>query len=237
MRAMCGKARSRGAKSDAGWLPFEKLADEYDAWFDSYKGRRIFRAEADCLRDLLKNAPRPWLEIGVGTGRFAEELNIEEGIDPSPAALKYAADRGVHTRVGRAENLPYKNRSIGAAVMVVTICFLEDPGRAFKECGRILKKDGCAIVGLVPKDSKWGEVYERKGAEGHNFYSVARFYTAQQVIESAELAGLQLERSVSSLFEAPERKVKRYLKHQEGLVKGAGFVAMRFKVLSAILEK
>jgi len=32
---------------------------------------------------MLPNLPGPWLEIGIGSGRFAQALGIETGIDPS----------------------------------------------------------------------------------------------------------------------------------------------------------
>ena len=210
--------------------PFERLAERYDAWFETEKGHRIFRVEVDCIRDLLEEMSRPWLEIGVGTGRFAAAIGVDEGIDPSPAVLNYAADRGIRTRVGRAEELPFPDAQFGMALMVVTICFLENPGQAFRECRRILRGDGYAVVGLVPKDSAWGELYARKGAEGHPFYSVARFYTSREVVGLAERAGLYLDRATSCLFEKPDQDVDSHRPSQEGIAKGAGFVGMRFGI-------
>jgi SAM-dependent methyltransferase len=182
------------------------------------------------MRRLLVGAPRPWLEIGVGTGRFAEVLGVEEGIDPSPAVLRYASQRGIRIRVGKGENLPCHGNRFGVTLLVVTICFLEDPALAFGECHRVLRNDGYAIVGLVPKDSPWGKAYARKGNEGHPFYSVARFWTAREVIEFAGQAGFYLDRATSCLFERPDRKVKRYERPKDGIVEGAGFVGMRFGV-------
>jgi len=213
----------------AAWAPFERLAERYDAWFDSARGRRIFEVEVGCIRDLLEEMPRPWLEVGIGTGRFAAALNVDKGIDPSPAVLKYAAERGIETRIGSAEDLPYGNQRFGITLLVVTICFLDDPARAFGECRRVLRDDGYAIVGLVPKDSSWGEMYTREGSEGHPFYSAAKFYTAREVIRLAERAGFRLNRATSCLFGGPEREVDRYGSPREGMgSKGAGFVAMRF---------
>lgn len=212
------------------WVPFEQLAARYDGWFDSPRGRRIFGVEAACIRGLLEGMPRPWLEVGLGTGRFAAALDVDEGIDPSPAVLKYAAERGIRSRIGTAEELPFSGSQFGVVLFVVTICFLENPGQALWECRRVLRNDGYVVVGLVPKDSAWGEMYAREGAEGHPFYSVARFYTARKVIELAERAGLSLNRATSCLFESPEREVDRYGSPREGMGEGAGFVAMRFAV-------
>jgi ubiquinone/menaquinone biosynthesis C-methylase UbiE len=212
------------------WVTFERLAARYDGWFDSARGRRIFGVEAGCIRDLLEEMPRPWLEVGIGTGRFAAALDVDEGIDPSPGVLKYAAERGIRSRIGTAEELPFSGSQFGVVLLVVTICFLENPGQALWECRRVLRNDGYALVGLVPKDSSWGKMYAREGAEGHPFYSAARFYTAREVIGLAERAGFYLNRATSCLFEGPEREVDRYGSPREGMGKGAGFVAMRFAV-------
>lgn len=87
--------------------PFDKLAGRYDAWFDGPGGRRVFAAESHLLRDLLEEMPRRWLEVGVGTGRFAQALGADDGIDPSLEVLKIAAQRNVKIWLGYAENLLY----------------------------------------------------------------------------------------------------------------------------------
>ncbi len=228
--AMVGKAHQSECRKTPGWAPFDSMARKYDRWFDDEKGRRVFNVEVACIRQLLENAPRPWLEVGVGTGRFAEALGIDEGLDPSPAALAYAERRRVRTKVGRAEDLPFDNGAFGTVILVVTICFVENPEKTLKECRRVLKGNGCLVVGLVPKNSSWGEAYARKGAEGHPFYSVARFYSAHQVIAMTERAGFALGRARSCLFEDIEASVDKYERPREGLIRKAGFVGMRFEI-------
>lgn len=89
-------------------------------------------------------------------------------------------------------------------------------------------------MGLVPKDSRWGEAYAQKGAEGHSFYSSAQFYTAREVIVIAEQAGFYLDRATSCLFEGPAREIEKYGRPKEGIVKNAGFVGLRFKKRGAL---
>jgi len=225
-----GGRRASGRSGPAGPAasPFERLADRYDRWFESPKGRRVFRVEAACIRDLLIGVPRPWLEVGVGTGRFAAALDVDEGVDPSAPVLRYAARRGIRTRQGSAEDLPYADRSFGAVLLIVTVCFLSRPAAALSECRRILRPDGRLIVGLVPKDSPWGRAYARRGREGHPFYSNALFYTCREVIRAAEKAGFFPEDSRSCLFEDPAADVARYRQPAETLVPGAGFAGLRF---------
>ena len=50
--------------------------EDYDGWFDTPEGRVLFRMEVEAVRLLMKDIKRPFLEIGVGTGRFAKELGI-----------------------------------------------------------------------------------------------------------------------------------------------------------------
>jgi len=70
---------------------FDPIADSYDQWYDTVDGRIIFESELKCLRLLYGHIDVRWLEVGVGTGRFAAKLSIAEGIDPSPQMLSIAA--------------------------------------------------------------------------------------------------------------------------------------------------
>jgi ubiquinone/menaquinone biosynthesis C-methylase UbiE len=207
--------------------PFDSEAARYDAWFDSPDGQRIFVQEAACLRELIGDVKGRWLEVGVGTGRFARSLGVKEGVDPSRAALEIAAARGIRTQVGCGEDLPYPDSIFDGILMVVTICYLADPIKAFRECQRVLKGNGRLVVGLVPSDSPWGKLYAREAHEGHLFYSAATFYTCRQVVRFATHAGFTLNSVRSCLFTLPGDPVT-YLSPRKGLVTNAGFVALEF---------
>jgi len=207
-------------------MVFDRLANRYDQWFDSEDGRPIFDAEINCLRDLMPADLGRWLEVGVGTGRFAQALGVKEGIDPSAPMLEFARHRGIRTRTGWGENLPYPDGSFRGVLLVVTLCFLSNPTSALRECVRVLNENGCLVVGLVPADSLWAELYKRKGRKGHPFYSVAKFYTCNQIIRMAAGAGFTPGRAVSCFFSPPGAPLDT--SRQQGIVAGAGFVAMEF---------
>ncbi|MEA2062701.1 MAG: class I SAM-dependent methyltransferase [Gemmatimonadota bacterium] len=209
--------------------PFDTEAARYDAWFDSSDGRLIFAHETECLRGIMDKLEGRWLEVGVGTGRFAQALGVREGIDPSAAVLSFAAQRGILTRQGAGENLPYEDAGFNGVLMVVAICFLDDPAKAFEECRRVLKKDGRLVIGLVPADSPWGELYARKGRDGHRFYSVATLYTCDQVIRLAAEAGFSFESARSCLFTPPGEPAADPVSG-EGIITNAGFVALKFQM-------
>ncbi len=80
--------------------PFNELAEAYDSWFDE-EGKLIFATEVRALQSVLASLPEPWLEIGVGSGRFAQVLGIGTGLDPSGKLLEIAKKRGIKTCQGR----------------------------------------------------------------------------------------------------------------------------------------
>ena len=208
---------------------FDILTDKYDAWYESEDGRPLYESELRCLRCMVENAPKPILEIGVGTGRFAMHFPDVIGIDPSLNALKMAKKRGVKTVHGYGESLPFVDEVFGCILIVVTLCFLENPLDVLREAMRVLRKDGSIVIGLVPKDSPWGLFYEEKKKSGHPFYSTARFYTITDVKALLQKAGLKISRIRSTLLQRPSepRKVEEPI---EGYVEDAGFLCIEAKL-------
>ena len=209
--------------------PFDTLADRYDHWFESDRGAPIFRAETACLQAVIPPSRLDaWIEVGVGTGRFAAVLGIPEGVDPSPPMLEYAARRGIRTRLGTAESLPYAADSIDGILMVVTLCFVRDTVRTLREAYRVLAPGGTLVLGLVPAQSAWGRLYARKSRDGHPFYSTARFFSCEQVLECAAQAGFRFETAAHTLCSAPTAPVDPEAPVTAGVNEYAGFVAFRF---------
>lgn len=165
--------------------PFEKYTADYDEWFD--ENRFVYEAELQAVRPLLPSGKRG-LEIGAGTGRFAGPLGVEVGIEPSGNMRSRARERGLNFPGAVAEHLPFRDAVFGFALMVTTICFLDDVSAAFREARRVLSKDGCLIVGFVDRNSRIGREYVRHQHE-NVFYRVATFYTVQEVINAMEDAG------------------------------------------------
>ncbi len=206
---------------------FDRLADRYDAWFDSPRGAAIFQAEVGCVRTLMPADTSGWVEVGVGSGRFADALGVSEGVDPSPTMLSNAADRGIRTVRARAEQLPYPDDCLGGILFVVTLCFVDEPEDCFEEFARTLKPGAALTVGIVPADSHWGRNYREKAEEGHPFYSVARFYTCSEAAELAASAGFRMVEAASALPPGSEAGLPS-AEVAAGLKPGWGFAAMRF---------
>ena len=207
---------------------FDILTDKYDAWYDSAEGRALYESELKCLRPLIEGSPKPILEIGVGTGRFAMHFPDVTGIDPSLNALTIAEKRGVKTVHGYGENLPFEDETFGCVLIIVTLCFVENPLDVLREAKRVLRKGGCIIIGLVPRDSPWGAFYEEKKRAGHPFYRNARFYALKEIENMLQAAGLKISRIRSTLLQRPDDS-RRIEEPVEGNRDGAGFLCIEVK--------
>jgi len=216
--------------SDPGDInPFDESAEHYDAWFDSPRGHAIFESEVQCLRPLVTDAFRPWLEVGVGTGRFAQVLGVGYGIDPSPAMLQIAAKRGINTHQGVGEELPYEDGSFGGVMIVVSLCFVSDPVRVLCEAARVLRSDGRFVFGIIPANSSRGEMYTAMAEEEHPIYNKARFFSVAEAVDMARSAGFEKREAYSTLLTGPDFDIKEPLVW-EGTLPSAGFVATSFSL-------
>jgi SAM-dependent methyltransferase len=204
--------------------PFEALADKYDSWYDG-KGRTAFEIELAALRPLLAELPKPWLEVGVGTGRFAQALGIPLGIDPSPALLVRARQRGIEVLHGEGEELVFRAGSIGTVFLLTTWEFLNDPLRVLRECRRVLKPDGRLVNAFLDRDGRWGVNYVERGRKGHPLFSHAHFDRHEDVVRLTEQAGFEVLNTVSTLFQGPGETVAME-EARPGFVRGASFVVL-----------
>ncbi|MBN2417693.1 methyltransferase domain-containing protein [bacterium] len=180
--------------------PFDRYLPEYEQWFE--RNRRLFLSEVATLKKILP-LPGRGVEIGIGSGLFAVELGITEGIDPSPAMRAKAAERGLRVLDGTAENLPWEDGALDYALMVTTVCFLDDVELAFREAARVLKAGGRLIIGFVDRSSQIGRMYQLKKSKSR-FYGDAEFYTPAEIASILARAGFTVIRTLQTLFGNPK---------------------------------
>ncbi len=178
----------------SGFEVFEELWWRYEDWFV----RNVVTAENELrlLELVLKASPRPFLEVGVGSGWFASKLGVEFGLDPAVNMLRLARARGIEVIAGVGEYLPFRDGVFGTVLIIVTLCFADNPQALFSESRRVLKVGGHLITCFIPKDSTWGSYYSSKDSP---FYRVARFYTLSDVRMLLEEAGLKIRSIWSTL--------------------------------------
>lgn len=168
--------------------PFEKYSDVYDEWFEN--NTDLYKSELEAIRQMIPPDASEGIEVGVGSGKFAEPLGITIGVEPSDKMAAKARKRGIEVYLGVAEALPFSDSRFDFVLMVTTICFVDDVHKSFKEAFRVLKPDGFIIVGFVDRQSMLGEEYIRKKGESR-FYNDAEFFSAQEVLYFLKKAGFK----------------------------------------------
>lgn len=191
---------------------FDKNSLEYEEWFDKHPN--IYQSEILALKKAIpKN--KKGIEIGSGTGRFSFPFKINLGVEPSPKMSKHAEQKGMTIINACAENLPFHNHSFDFALMVTTVCFLNDIPKAFSEVHRILKPKGKFIIGLIDRNRELGKKYEKEKRR-NKFYRGAHFHSTEEIRTLLSGAGFSnfsfwqsLINSQTNKVEVPQRGYKK----------------------------
>lgn len=203
--------------SDVNTSIFESQAQEYDSWFDNHP--ELFQNECMSLKKAIPDGIG--IEIGVGTGRFAEVLKIPVGVEPAHAMAQMAIARGITVINAKVEKLPFHSLSFDYAVMITTDCFLNNISKAFTEVHRIIKKNGFFIVAMIDKDSELGKQYEAKKTTSV-WYKDAHFHSVHEITDQLQQAGFTNLEYWQTLFTNEEELTDTL----PGFGKG-GFVVIR----------
>lgn len=231
MEKLCGtlpslyeKQKLPGVGLNMKSSPFNELAEAYDSWFDE-EGKLIFATEVRALQSVLASLPESWLEIGVGSGRFAQALGIGTGLDPSGKLLEIAKKRGIETYQGKGEERFFGEEAFGAVFLIVTLCFVDSPLDVLREINRILQRKGKLVLGLVLQESQWGQLYRKKKEQGDRFYKYATIHSYREIVDILNHTGFVIEKIVSTLFQKPG-EVKEIETPREYYSSDAGFVVV-----------
>lgn len=206
---------------------FNAYPGDYDSWYD--RNRFAFLSEVAALKKALPRKGRGF-ELGVGTGRFAQALGVPLGLDPARHMLEIARERGIETILGRGENLPFKDEIFDFLLMVITLCFVDDPVQVISESRRVLKHKGKIIIGIIDRESRLGEFYLEKKRKGHKFYREANFFSTREVIEMLRKHNFKEITTYQTIFQ-PLEEMKKVTRPRKGFGKGG------FTVISGEIQK
>jgi len=129
----------------AGWLiclhPGRRVVLDFNVmWLKPVKGGRL-------------------LDVGCGSGdflAFMQQLGWRvEGVDFDAKAVRNAAAKGVHAKVGSLESQKFPEGAFDAVTMSHFIEHVHDPRRLLRECRRILKPGGY-LVAVTPNIDSLG---------------------------------------------------------------------------------
>ena len=177
---------------------FDSQVDRYEGWFE--KNNLAYESQVEAVRSILPAGSG--IEVGVGTGRFAEPLGIKLGVDPSESMREVARKKGIDVVPGVAEDLPFPDESQDFVLMVTVLCFFDDVAEAFTEAHRVLKPGGSLVVAFIDRDTPTGRIYD---ANKHDsaFYKEATFYSAAEVKDMLVEAGFTSTSYIQTIFKDP----------------------------------
>ena len=159
--------------------------EQYDAWYDTPRGRWIGNTEYDLVRSLLALQPGDTvLDVGCGTGWFTRRVAGEGaqmvGLDRDAEVLAFARAHSagclsyVH---GDATALPFAVATFDAVLSVTALCFVEQWPRALAEIVRVSRRR--FVLGLLNRHSLLWLDKGRHGGSGA--YQCAHWHTRTEI--------------------------------------------------------
>jgi ubiquinone/menaquinone biosynthesis C-methylase UbiE len=120
------------------------------------------------------------------------------GLDPNEARLSYARAHAEHHEryvAGRAEDLPFADRSFDCVVSVTALCFIGDQRKALAELVRVTRRR--LVIGVLNRHSLLFLWKGRKGGSGG--YAGAQWHTAgelRRLLASAQVNDVTLRTAI-----------------------------------------
>jgi len=205
---------------------FEKNVAEYEKWYEDYF--EVYQSELAAIKEQLLKLPENirGIEVGLGTGRFAQPLGIKEGVEPSEAMAEKAIKRGIEIIDGVAEKLPYRDLQFDF-VLFVTICHLDSIKNALAEAHRVLKPNGSILIGFLDKEQSVAKQYLEKRHRS-TFFANANFYTVDRIkslVKESRFKDLEFNQT---LFDDLD-KIKKTQMPKQGFGEGSFVVVKAIK--------
>ncbi|MHB8073026.1 class I SAM-dependent DNA methyltransferase [Desulfosporosinus fructosivorans] len=171
---------------------FDRIADDYDKWYDTEIGRVADQVERDLAFQLFQPSGPKILEIGCGTGQYTTKL-AEQGyqitaVDISEKMMALAREK--------ITNLGYEVKWLNADITQImdqleqyqgilsmsAFEFVPNPEEILAGLFEHLEPNGCLVIGVIAGDASWGEFYRKKAiAKSESVFAHARLYTEAEI--------------------------------------------------------
>jgi ubiquinone/menaquinone biosynthesis C-methylase UbiE len=160
----------------------QKVAQNYDKWFETDLGRYTASAQNELMINLMKPIPsQKLLDIGCGTGnhlRLFQKLGLHPvGLEPSIFMLKKAKEKQkdkFKLILAKGEKLPIRDNAFDLSILFTTLEFCQNPSEALKEAGRVTQKK--IFIGVLNSWSLLAIGRRVRGWFKSSIYNKAEFY-------------------------------------------------------------
>ncbi|MES2237220.1 MAG: class I SAM-dependent methyltransferase [Pseudomonadota bacterium] len=177
--------------------------EEYNAWYDSPRGRWMGDVEFELLCRHLDMTPgKSLLDVGCGTGwftrRFAAAGLDVTGLDIDADALDFACERShdIAYVEGNACRLPFPDHSFDQVISITALCFVDDWPRAIAEIVRVTRRR--FVLGLLNRHSLLWLDKGRNGGKGA--YHGAHWHTGRELDEAMQKLPVEPIHFSSAIF-------------------------------------
>lgn len=145
---------------------------DYDAWYDSPRGRWIGQTEYRLLsNELALFSEGQILDVGCGTGWFTRQMatlpgQFVTGIDLNAEWLAFARSRDARSTYHQANALalPFADNSFDHVLSVAALCFTTDWHKAVSEIVRVTRRR--FAIGMLNRHSLLWREKGRHGGSG-----------------------------------------------------------------------
>ena len=233
---------ARQSSNNAG----EVGPDIYAEWRASTLGAITEFLEQDLVLDLAGPLlGKSVLDVGCGDGALAAEFHRKGasfvvGCDPDPHMIAKATARTVARRdapsylLGRAETLPFRDRSFDVVSAITVLCFVEQRSCAVEEMARVLKPGGRLVIGELGRWSTWAASRRIRAWFGNEFWKHARFTTAHELRTAVTAAALRADRIRGAVYYPHCALAARAMKSIDPLLGGVTTFGAAFIAIQAI---
>jgi ubiquinone/menaquinone biosynthesis C-methylase UbiE len=171
---------------------FDRLAAEYDGWYQTPLGALADRLEQQAVFALAEEAEgRVALDASCGTGSYAlalarrgAQVTALDASAPMLALAQVKAQReGLRLALVRAslERLPFRSGSFELATCVLALEFVADPAGAMAELARVQPPGGRLVIGALGRFSLWALWRRLKGLLRPSLWRRAHFFSRREL--------------------------------------------------------
>jgi len=175
---------------------FDLLANKYDLWYESAKGRMYDRLEKKAISRYLPPSTKgtKLLEVGCGTGhwsQFFSEYGFEvTGVDVSEQMIDIAKSKNISNasfQVADGHSLPFADNTFNVTAAITTLEFVHDAKTVVREMVRCTyKREGLLIIGVL---NALARLNRKRQQDSGSPYAKARLFSPSQLKQFLEPFG------------------------------------------------